>query len=198
MRKLIKFLIPPQKWKLPVIVLLGIMVGLALYMFRASNAVSYLSDEPETCINCHVMIPQYAAWSHSSHREHAHCNDCHVPHNNFFNKYMFKAKDGMRHATMFTLRLEPEAIVIKDAGAAVVQENCKRCHEHTNEEVAAIDYTFENAVHGEGKLCWDCHREVPHGGIRSLSSTPHALVPEKKYTVPSWLKDMLEPKPTKN
>ena len=41
------------------------------------------------------MTPQYATWSHSTHREHAHCNDCHVPHNNILNKYYFKAKDGM-------------------------------------------------------------------------------------------------------
>lgn len=134
------------------------------------------------------MIPEYAAWNHSSHREKATCNDCHVPHNNVFNKYFFKAKDGLRHATMFTLRLEPQVIVIKDAGASVVQENCKRCHENLNSEVAAGDYKFEDVHSGNARLCWDCHREIPHGRVRGLSSTPNALVPPKEIIVPSWLK----------
>lgn len=188
MKRLLKFIIPPPKWKLPVIVIVGVIVGLAMYMFRASNAASYLSDQPETCINCHVMIPQYAGWQHSSHREHAHCNDCHVPYDNFFNKYFFKAKDGIRHASMFTMRMEPEVIQIKDAGAAVVQENCKRCHLHLNSEVSVGEYTLSHAQSGNGRVCWDCHRDVPHGGVRSLSSSPSAIVPELPSTVPDWMK----------
>ena len=30
--------------------------------------------------------------------------------------------------TMFTFRMEPQVIRIKDAGRDVVQENCIRCH----------------------------------------------------------------------
>ncbi len=75
-------LIPPANWQIPVIILLGAITGLGFYILRISNAASYLSDAPETCINCHVMNPQYATWNHSSHREVATCTDCHVPHNN--------------------------------------------------------------------------------------------------------------------
>jgi cytochrome c nitrite reductase small subunit len=32
-----------------------------------SRAASYLSDEPEVCINCHVMDNAYATWRHGSH-----------------------------------------------------------------------------------------------------------------------------------
>jgi len=178
MNKIIEKIKPPKKWVIPVIIAVGIFVGMGIYLLKVSNAVSYLSDSPETCINCHVMIPQYAAWNHSSHREKATCNDCHVPHDNVLKKYFFKAKDGLRHATIFTLRKEPEAIIIKEEGAAVVQENCKRCHERVNSEVETSRTTFEGASHGQGKLCWKCHTEVPHGGIRSLSSTPFAIVPD--------------------
>lgn len=94
----LKILIPPPRWRLPVIVLAGIFVGLGFYTMRVSNATSYISDDPRACINCHVMNPQYITWTHSSHREVANCNDCHVPHNNKANKYFFKAKDGLRHA----------------------------------------------------------------------------------------------------
>ncbi|MCK4919920.1 MAG: cytochrome c nitrite reductase small subunit [Bacteroidales bacterium] len=189
--KLIRKIIPPDKWKFPVVVVLGIFAGLSLYIFKISNASSYLSDAPRTCINCHVMDTQYATWFHSSHRESANCNDCHVPHNNALSKYVFKAKDGMRHATVFTLRNEPQVIRIKHEGLNVVQENCKRCHSFVNENITTLNVTGDNYSHGEGKLCWECHREIPHGTVRSLSSTPNALIPELNEAVPGWLKKLM-------
>ena len=45
---------------------------------------------------------------------------------------------------------------------------------------------------GEGKACWDCHRDVPHGGSNSLSSTPNALLPYPESPVPDWLQKMLK------
>jgi len=188
----LKKIIPPDDWKLPVIVLLGIIIGLGIYLFKISNAPSYLSESPTTCLNCHVMTPQYASWFHSSHRENATCNDCHVPHNNIVNKYFFKMKDGLRHSTIFSLRLEPQVIHIKQAGLEVVQENCKRCHESVNQNVNTINVTGVNYSHGDGKLCWDCHREIPHGTVISLSSTPNAIVPKLDSPVPSWLSKLLK------
>jgi cytochrome c nitrite reductase small subunit len=172
MGSLIEKVMPPPGWRTPVIIVLGIFFGIGGYLFVASNAVSYLSDAPETCVNCHIMNPQYATWKHSSHRENATCNDCHVPHNNVVNKYFFKAMDGMRHATVFTMRGEPQVIHIKEAGAAVVQQNCIRCHSHVNENVSNRVAFADVVEHGEGKLCWQCHREVPHGRVNSLSSAP--------------------------
>ncbi len=120
----IQKLIPPQQWLVPVIILCGTILGLGFVILRLSNAASYLGDDPRTCINCHVMTPQYITWQHSSHREVATCNDCHVPQNNLINKYYFKAKDGLYHATIFTLRLEPQAIKMKPASKRAVQNNC--------------------------------------------------------------------------
>jgi len=134
MKKLWTYIIPPDNWQRPVIIALGVLLGLGACIFHISNASSYLTDRPETCINCHVMNTQYATWKHSSHKEAATCVDCHVPHDNVFNKYLFKAKDGLRHATVFTLRAEPEAIIIKEEGTAVVQQNCQRCHSSLIEE----------------------------------------------------------------
>lgn len=185
--KLIQKIIPPDKWKIPVAILLGAFVGLFFYLFKVSNASSYLSDSPETCINCHVMDVQYASWFHSSHRETANCNDCHVPHESMFKKYLFKAKDGLRHATVFTLRNEPQVIRIKEEGAEVVQANCKRCHENVNEHVSTMKVTVENKKHGEGKLCWDCHQEVPHGKVSSLSSVSSRIITQEREPLPDWL-----------
>lgn len=189
-RSVLDYFLPPKYWKIYVGGLLAVFVGVAAYLFYVSRAHSYLSDNPETCINCHVMAPQYATWQHSAHREVATCNDCHVPHDNIFNHYLFKAQDGLYHATIFTLRAEPQVIQIKEAGIAVVQENCKRCHTPTNERVGLLAINRENNLHGEGKLCWECHREVPHGRVKSLSSTPHARVPFPGSPVPDWLKEL--------
>ncbi len=190
-KKWINRLRPPDNWKIPVVILLGIFVGLFAFVFKLSNAPSYLSDEPITCMNCHIMAPQYATWNHSSHREWATCNDCHVPHNNVFNKYYFKAKDGLRHATIFTLRKEPQVIFIKEEGKKVVHQNCIRCHSKLLDTDALLAQKGFDHARTE-RECWDCHREVPHGRVNSLSSTPNAMVPVPESPVPDWLKRELE------
>ncbi len=140
------------------------------------------------------MAPQYATWQHSSHREHATCNDCHVPHDNIFRTYYFKAMDGARHATMFTLRLEPQNIFIKEAGIGVVQENCIRCHNQLISDAKLMVQTDLYQHKFEDRLCWECHREVPHGRVKSLSSTPYARVPMLPSPVPAWLNEMMNQK----
>jgi cytochrome c nitrite reductase small subunit len=186
--KILNYILPPDRWKIPVIILLGILTGLGIFTFYLSKAPSYLSDKPETCVNCHIMAPQYATWNHSSHRNYTTCMDCHVPHNTIVNKYYFKAKDGMRHASMFALRLEPQVIMIKDAGKNVVQNNCIRCHEHliTDEKMKLQSKMFMEFRNG--RSCVECHRETPHGRVNSLSSVPYARVPLPASPVPSWIK----------
>jgi cytochrome c nitrite reductase small subunit len=181
---------PPKNWRIPVIVTTGIFTGLILFVLYAGNATSYLSENPETCINCHVMYTQYATWQHSSHARVANCNDCHVPHNNVFSKFFFKAKDGLRHSTIFTLRLEPQVIRIKEAGIRVVQANCERCHEGLLSFHETMEYVWrgKNGEDEENeRLCWDCHRETPHGRVNSLSSVPNARVPKLNPIIPEWI-----------
>lgn len=161
---------------------LGVVFGLALYVGRISEAASYLSDDPRACINCHIMFPQYATWQHSSHREVAHCNDCHVPHTNKLAKYYFKAKDGLRHSAMFTLRLEPQVIHAIPDSREVIQGNCVRCHTHVLQDTATIGHNNLD------RSCTDCHREVPHGRVHSLSSTPNAAVPDLSPLTPDWMR----------
>lgn len=191
MKRLVQFFIPPQGWGSVAAVVSGAMLGLLMYVVYISNAVSYLSDDPETCVNCHIMAPEYATWSHSSHREVAHCNDCHVPHDNFFKKYYFKAKDGMRHAYMFTLRKEPQTIFIKEEGKQVVHQNCLRCHDDLvhNARLASMTSTYYDSF--RERKCWDCHRETPHGRVHSLSSVPFARVPVPGKQVPVWLNKLM-------
>jgi cytochrome c nitrite reductase small subunit len=180
-------LLPPPKWRVPVIIALGLSAGIGGVIFWQSRAWSYLLDDPSACINCHIMIPQYTTWQHSSHARVATCNDCHVPHDNIFNKYFFKAKDGTRHSFLFTMRMEDQVIRITEPSMRVVQMNCVRCHEHVNDKVHT-KVTMKQIQHGEGKLCWECHREVPHGRVNSLSSVPNAKIQLETSKLPAWLR----------
>lgn len=190
-KKFVYFILPPPNWRIPVAIVTGALTGVAIYALYVSNAVSYLSDAPETCVNCHVMGPQYATWFHSSHRENATCNDCHVPHDNVIKHYAFKAQDGLRHAYMFTMGDVPDPIIMHEAGQRTVQANCQRCHDHTNMHVIESRTTFDDAQIGEGRLCWDCHRDVPHGTVRSAASAPRVLVPTPDSPMPDWLRRMI-------
>jgi len=192
--QLLKKLIPPDNWKLPVILALGVFTGLGIFSFHISNASSYLGDKPETCVNCHIMAPQYATWNHSSHREYTNCNDCHVPHNNIINKYYFKAKDGLRHASMFTLRLEPQVIYIKEAGKKVVHQNCIRCHTELLTDSRLMNYNRNTHDFRLGRDCLECHRVTPHGRVNSLSSVPNARVPLPGPVAPEWLNNAVKGK----
>ncbi|QDH78638.1 cytochrome c nitrite reductase small subunit [Echinicola soli] len=191
-------LIPPHRWRKPAIVLVAAIVGLGIYVLKLSNAASYLSDDPQACVNCHLMTPQYITWTHSSHREVAHCNDCHVPHDNVFNKYFFKAKDGLYHASIFTLRKEPEVIRALAPSQAVIQSNCIRCHQ---DQITDAKMTATITNHQEmrtDRTCWECHRDVPHGKVKSLSSVGYQIEPIKEYApkdlevIPAWLKSSMQ------
>lgn len=149
----------------------GSFAGLGAYVVHISRAASYMSDDPATCVNCHVMNPQYASWQNSSHARVATCNDCHVPHDSTLAKYAYKAKDGLRHSTIFTLRKEPQVIRATKEAQHVIQHNCLRCHTSVVEEVN------RSAIHNPDRSCIECHREVPHGRTHSLSSAPNAGVP---------------------
>jgi cytochrome c nitrite reductase small subunit len=113
-------------------------------------------------------------------------------------EYAFKAFDGLRHAAMYTLRLEPQVMHLSAGAVPVVQENCIRCHEGRVAEVSANAYP-----RGEQK-CWDCHRDLVHGRVQSLSASPDTSRPtlpsimefpplpplfgkgEEKYETPNW------------
>ncbi|MFQ3586604.1 MAG: cytochrome c nitrite reductase small subunit [Fimbriimonadaceae bacterium] len=169
----------PPKLRLACLASFGAFVGMGAYVAWISNAVSYMTDDPEACLNCHIMTPMYASWQHSSHARAATCNDCHVPHDSTVHKLSFKAMDGMRHSAIFTMRREPEVIRARPEAKAVIQQNCLRCHADQLHHA-----TVEPIV---SRSCIDCHREVPHGRVDSLSATPNAAVPMQSSVVPDWM-----------
>ena len=70
---------PFRTWLMLAAVIGGI-VGLGVFTFAYAQGASYLSDDPSSCNNCHVMRDQYDGWIHGSHKAVATCNDCHTPH----------------------------------------------------------------------------------------------------------------------
>lgn len=193
MKKLLSHI--PSRFILPLFIVGGLIAGLGIYTVYMSRAYSYLSDDPAACINCHIMTPYYQSWNHSSHAQWATCNDCHVPHDNVVNQYAFKAKDGLYHAAVFTMRGEPQVIRPREESYGVIMNNCIRCHTQLNTEFVKTGMiTYCEAKEGKGKACWDCHTQVPHTKIGSLSSSPNAIVPLPASPVPNWLKKSMKNK----
>lgn len=154
-----------------------ITIGMFAYVVKSSKALSYLSSDPVACINCHVMNTQYATWQHSSHAQ-VKCIECHLPTTGTVDKYIAKAKDGWNHSVAFTLNTYDNAIKISEDGAKRVQENCISCHASlTSNLVSNSDkyHQYDDPSVATGRKCWDCHKGVPHGKIRGLSTTPNAL-----------------------
>ena len=97
------------KQKVGLLILGGVMVGLGGLFMYLLRAHTYIADNPSACVNCHIMTPYYASWSHSSHGRDATCNDCHVPHSSLVAKYGFKAMDGMKHVAYFVTHSERQS-----------------------------------------------------------------------------------------
>src|SRR4051794_18766155 len=94
-------------------ILIGSVTGLGLYVFWYARGASYLSDDPKSCVNCHIMRDVYESWQKSSHHAFANCNTCHTPHD-FFGKWWTKGENGFHHSKAFTLQDFHEPIQISD------------------------------------------------------------------------------------
>lgn len=137
----------PRRWRWPAFAALGAAAGLALALARILNAASYLTNSPETCINCHVMTDAYASWQRGSHGKVAICTDCHVPHTNIVAKQAFEALDGLRHSAVFTFNLQPQVLGLSRGAVPVVQANCLRCHDN--------QFAMVRLAASSERPCWD-------------------------------------------
>ena len=190
-----------ERTKAALLVIAGVVCGLGgLFMYLLRAHTYFIGDNPSACVNCHIMTPYYATWSHSSHGRIDHqsngatCNDCHVPHQNLAVYYGFKAVDGLKHTAYFVGHMEHQAIKAETLTGQVVMDNCIRCHTQLNTEfvkTGRMGYMTQQAQ--GGKVCWDCHRNVPHGGMNSLMATPNAegVTPLPPSPVPEWLQKMM-------
>jgi len=90
---------------------------------------------------------------------------------------MAKARDGWNHSVAFTLNSFENNIQISEDGASRVQANCLTCHAKLTETIVSNRDRYHDfsGTPASDRKCWECHREVPHGKIRSISATPNNL-----------------------
>jgi len=136
-------------------ILLGGLIGIGGYTFVYAKGYSYLTNDPAACANCHVMNDHFSAWTRSSHRSVAACNDCHTPAS-LLPKYATKATNGFWHSFYFTTGGYPDPIQITGRNRSVTEQACRHCHAPLTE---AID-----VPHGAGRelSCIRCHETVGH------------------------------------
>jgi cytochrome c nitrite reductase small subunit len=146
--------------KLLLAVLIGALTGVGGYTFYYAQGSSYLSNDPHTCANCHIMRPQFDSWQKASHHGFATCNDCHVPHD-FVGKWLTKMSNGYHHSEAFTLQNFHEPIQIRPGNAAVLNANCLECHRDFVREITA-----HRVIRDEELYCVRCHDGVGHGPSR--------------------------------
>jgi len=146
--------------KLLIVILIGILAGAGGYTFYYAQGASYLIDDPNACVNCHIMREHFDGWNKASHHAFATCNDCHVPHD-FAGKWLTKASNGYLHSEAFTFQNFHEPIRIRPASAAVLNANCLYCHREFVREIIA-----HRAIQDEELYCVRCHDSVGHGPNR--------------------------------
>jgi cytochrome c nitrite reductase small subunit len=146
--------------------MLGLLIGLIAYTFIYAKGYSYLSNNPATCANCHVMNAYYDGWVKGSHRSAAKCNDCHTPEN-MVAKYATKASNGFFHSLAFTLGGFPDNIRAKPRSHRVVEQACRKCH-------ANLTMHIDSTAGADGTSCIRCHASVGHN--ENVASDSRALI----------------------
>lgn len=137
------------------VAMVGVALGVGATTFHYAEGTSYLSKEPRACTNCHIMQSQFDSWQKASHHTVASCVDCHLPEH-FPHNYIAKARNGWNHSRAFTLQDFPEPILITAPNAAILQDNCVRCH-------GDVAHALVAGQDDGARRCVACHVAVGHG-----------------------------------
>lgn len=140
--------------KFVALLLSSLLIGICVYAFVFAEGHTYFSNDPKSCVNCHVMRNHFEAWQKSSHHAVAVCNDCHTP-SGFVPKYFTKALNGWNHSVAFTSGMFKDPIQITSRNKRIADQSCRKCHQQV---VHQIDTRF----HGEELSCIRCHDTVGH------------------------------------
>jgi cytochrome c nitrite reductase small subunit len=151
-------------------ILLGLLAGIGTFTFGYGKGASYLSNDPKSCANCHVMQEHFDSWQKSSHHHVAVCNDCHLPHD-FVGKWITKADNGFFHSVAFTLQDYHDPIQIKPRNKTVTQNACLDCHKDLIHNLLPVETTSDSrdAKNNDIMSCVHCHADVGHA-FRPFSS----------------------------
>lgn len=135
--------------------LFGGVAGLGGFTLSYANFLAYLNNDPQTCVQCHIMREQFDGWARGTHHAVAVCNDCHAPHDNLVHKYYVKGVNGIRHSYAFTTGNHPEPIRITEMNYEVTLHACLYCH---GDMTQAMNYAHTD----DPTDCLTCHEGVGH------------------------------------
>jgi cytochrome c nitrite reductase small subunit len=127
-----------------------VLAGVGAFVSFGPPGLYAKSGTPEFCAQCHVMEGEYENWFHNAGHRRQKCIECHLPNDNAARHLALKGMTGMWDSFVFYSGRVPETIQISKDGAAIVKENCIRCHEQM---VSRIN---------EDRDCWQCHRRLSH------------------------------------
>lgn len=158
-----------HRWLVPITaILIGAAIGIGAFTFVYAEGYSYLTDDPAACANCHIMEEQYSAWTKSSHRSVAVCNDCHTPHD-LVGKYATKARNGFWHSYYFTLGGFHEPIQATGRSREIAEAACRDCHGAITSSLVHAEELPEFSADGrtetgggDALVCTSCHANVGH------------------------------------
>ena len=153
-----------RRWLLPItVMLLGMAIGIGAFTFVYARGSSYMTNDPTACANCHIMSEHYSAWTKSSHRAVAVCNDCHAPHD-LIGKYMTKARNGFWHSFYFTTGTFHEPIRATPKSRAIAESACRHCHAPIVQAMGAPSHAGSSEI-----SCIHCHGSVGHLELAATS-----------------------------
>lgn len=143
-----------KRWGLRALLVLGAFVGVFLMFAFALQvpAVGKTMGSPKSCGTCHVMTYEVQTLEKSAHRG-LSCLECHSP-SGFLEKPIDEIKTASRHLWVFGTGQTPDVIKPNHSAREIIQENCARCHNPITGQTHAAE---------QGRFCFDCHRDTPHG-----------------------------------
>lgn len=148
------------------LIIVILITGLILAAFLGTVGANKLVTNPQLCVKCHVMVPEYETWKASSHVQYD-CTVCHT-------------------------RTGPGAFILSKTSAAkwlylyftgsyrppikmdykINDDVCTSCHSGNRDFTPSGDLIIPHDKHAAKKvLCVECHSGVAHGNIAARNVT---------------------------
>ncbi len=146
-----------RKWVMRALITVGAAIG-AFLIFAVALQVPAIGNtigSPQACGTCHVMTREVVTLERSAHHDLA-CLECHSS-TGFVEKPVEEIQSASRHLYIFMTNTTPDIIKPQERSRLIIQENCATCHASTLGDTHAAEFK------SGGQLCFECHRETPHG-----------------------------------